>query len=208
MHIVNQHDIDQLIATDRIFAGIHEKYGPPPDWQRPPGFISLSKMILEQQVSLASANAHFLKLNAYLDEFTPSNILRLNDVEMRNCQISRQKASYLRALSEAMLNKTIDLESLHEKDEKLIRGQLTGIKGIGNWTTDIYLMFCLQFKDIFPIGDIAVVNTVKELTDAKTREEIVRLAENWRPLRSLAVYYLWHHYLKKRNRASEPFIMQ
>jgi DNA-3-methyladenine glycosylase II len=153
-------------------------------------------------VSLASANAHFLKLNTYLKEFTPANILKLTDDEMRNCQISRQKTKYLRGLSTAILEGQIDLEKLPGLDEAEIRKQLTAIKGIGDWTTDVYLMFCLQAKDIFPIGDIAVVNTVKELTDAKTREEIILLAEKWRSYRSLAAYFLWHYYLKKRNRAA------
>ena len=94
----------------------------------------------------------------------------------------------------------VDLEELPKLNETEIRKQLTSIKGIGDWTTDIYLMFCLQSKDIFPIGDIAVVNTVKELSDAKTKEEIILLAEKWKPFRSLAVYFLWHYYLNKRNR--------
>jgi DNA-3-methyladenine glycosylase II len=202
-NIVNPEDIDQLIQSDKIFGSICELYGIPPNWTRPQGFVSLSKFILEQQVSLASANAHFIKLNAFVGEFTPSNLLRLTDEEMRNCYISRQKAKYLRALSEAILSGDIDLEALPKLSEPEVRKQLTGIPGIGRWTADVYLMFCLQSKDIFPIGDIAVVNTVKELTEAKTKEEITLLAENWRPLRSLAVYFLWHYYLRKRNRTSE-----
>ncbi len=203
MNIVNPQSIAQLIKTDKIFAFITEKYGIPPNWERPQGFVSLSKIILEQQVSLSSANAHFIKLNDYLDEFTPSNILRLTDEEMRSCQISRQKAKYLRALSTAILHGDIVLEELPKLTEAEIREQLTNIKGIGNWTTDIYLMFCLQSKDIFPVGDIALVNTMKELTVGKTTEEIILLAEKWKPLRSLATYFLWHYYLKKRNRPSE-----
>ena len=201
MNIVNQKDIKQLIKIDTLFPCINEKYGPPPDWTRPQGFISLAKIILEQQVSLASATAHFLKLNNYLKGFTPSNILRLTGEEMRICQISRQKAEYLRALSAAILNGDINLEGLENHSETEIREQLTNIKGIGNWTADIYLMFCLQSKDIFPSGDIAVVKTIKELTGKKTKEEIISLAEKWRPLRSLATYYLWHYYLSKRNKA-------
>jgi len=201
--IVNPEDIIRLIGLDHIFAEICERYGIPPNWKRPQGFISLSKLILEQQVSLASANAHFIKLNAFVGEFTPSNLLRLTDEEMRNCHISRQKAKYLRALSEAILSGNLNLESLPKLNEPEVRKQLTEITGIGHWTADVYLMFCLQSKDIFPIGDIAVVNTIKELTDAKTKEEIILLAEKWKPLRSLAVYFLWHHYLKKRNRTSD-----
>jgi len=200
MGIVNQKDIKQLTKIDTIFAFIDEKYGHPPDWTRPQGFVSLSKIILEQQVSLASANAHFLKIKNYLEGFTPSNILSLTDEEMRICQISRQKAIYLRALSASILNGNIILEGLVNHNETEVRRQLTNIKGIGNWTADIYLMFCLQSKDIFPSGDIAVVNTIKELTGEKTKEEIISLAEKWKPLRSLATYYLWHYYLSKRHK--------
>jgi DNA-3-methyladenine glycosylase II len=201
--IVNKKDIKHLIEIDGIFASIAEKYGHPPNWTRPDGFISLSKIILEQQVSLASANAHFHKLSNYLQEFTPSGILKLTDGEMRDCQISRQKAKYLRALSSAIIHEDINLDKLPGQSETEVRKQLTKIKGIGDWTTDIYLMFCLQSKDIFPIGDIAVVNTVKELTGVTSKEEILNLAEKWRPYRSLAVYFFWHYYLIKRNRYSD-----
>jgi DNA-3-methyladenine glycosylase II len=201
--IVNPKDVRHLINADKIFALIHDTYGCPPNWTRPPGFISLSKIILEQQVSLSSANAHFLKLNNYLNGFTPSAVLKLTDDEMRNCHISRQKATYLRALSDAVFEGKIDFEKMPALKEQEIRKQLTGIKGIGEWTADIYLMFCLQSKDIFPVGDIAIVNTLKELSQAKNKEEIIPVSEKWKPYRSLAAYFLWHYYLKKRNRSSE-----
>ena len=199
--IVNDKDIKKLLKRDKLFAAIHKQYGAPPHWGRDPGFVSLSKIILEQQVSLASANAHFQKLNTYVPEFSPAHILKLSDEEMRTCQISRQKAKYLRELSSAVSTGGLDLESLAALSEPEVRIILTAIKGIGHWTTDIYLMFCLQSKDIFPIGDIAVVNTVKELTAARTQEEILELAEAWRPLRSLATYFFWHYYLRKRGRS-------
>lgn len=203
MSIVNPSHIKLLLKTDTIFGLIKERYGIPPNWSRPPGFVSLCKIILEQQVSLASANAHFKKLNSYIKAFTPANILLLTDEEMRACQVSRQKMVYLRSLSKAIVNKDIDLDSLPQWDEATIREQLTSIKGIGVWTSDIYLMFCLQQKDIFPLGDIAAVNTIKELSGVTTREEIIALSEKWKPFRSLATYFLWHYYLKKRNRPSE-----
>ncbi|KIO77346.1 Fe-S cluster assembly protein HesB [Pedobacter lusitanus] len=200
--IVNEKDINLLIEADPVIAGIYSRLQSPPNWSRPAGFVTLSKIILEQQVSLSSAHAHFLKLNAYIKEFTPVNILKLSDDEMRNCQISRQKAKYLRELSNAILHQEINLEELHNLDETEIRKQLTAIKGIGHWTADVYLMFCLGAKDILPLGDIAVVNTIKELTGAATKEEMLVLAEKWKPLRSLATYFLWHHYLIKRKRNS------
>jgi DNA-3-methyladenine glycosylase II len=198
--IVNKSDIKKLTDTHKLFSKIKEKYGTPPNWQRPEGFVSLSKIILEQQVSLASAEAHFIKLNNYLPEFSPAEILKLTDEEMRACQISRQKTKYLRELSLAVLNKHLIFDDLKNLSEEEIRINLTNIEGIGNWTTDIYLMFCLQSKDIFPLGDIALINTIKELTKLKTHSGIVRLTQKWKPYRSLATYFLWYYYLKKRNR--------
>jgi DNA-3-methyladenine glycosylase II len=201
--IVNQKDIKTLLKKDNLFADIYNQHESPPNWSRPQGFVTLSKIILEQQVSLASANAHFIKLDTYVKGITPHGILQLTDEEMRACQVSRQKSKYLRELSSAILNKNINLKELPGLNEVEIRSQLTNIKGIGNWTVDIYLMFCLQAKDIFPMGDIAVVNTIRELCGVKAKEEILSLAEKWKPFRSLATYFLWHHYLEKRKRKND-----
>lgn len=198
--IVNSQDIKKLTSSHKLFLFIKDKYGIPPNWQRQEGFVSLCKIILEQQVSLSSAEAHFKKLNGYLSEFSPSEILKLTDEEMRACQISRQKAKYLRALSQAVINNEIDFDELSEIDSDEVRKKLTSIKGIGNWTADIYLMFCLQNKDIFPLGDIALITTIKELTKTKTEVGIVRFTEKLKPIRSIAAYFLWYYYLKKRKK--------
>jgi len=198
--IVNKTDIKILTTAHKLFQKIKDKYGIPPNWQRPEGFVSLSKIILEQQVSLASAEAHFIKLNNYLPKFSPSEILNLSDEEMRTCQISRQKAKYLRVLSQSILNKEMGFKELSELGSEKVRKKLTSIKGIGDWTTDIYLMFCLQKKDIFPLGDVALITTIKELTRIKTEQGIIRFTEKLKPLRSLAAYFLWYYYLKKRKR--------
>lgn len=199
--IVNNLDINKLAIAQKLFARIKDKYGVPPNWTRPQGFVSLSRIILEQQVSLASAEAHFIKLNNYLPEFSPTEILKLTDEELRACQISRQKSKYLRTLSQSILNKELDFDEMFKLSPSEVRKILTNIKGIGNWTADIYLMFCLQSKDIFPLGDIALITTIKELTKVKTKEGIIRLTQKWKPYRSLAAYFLWHYYLKKRNRS-------
>jgi DNA-3-methyladenine glycosylase II len=200
--IVNQQNINHLFKADGIFVTIHNLYGSPPNWNRPQGFTTLSKIILEQQVSLQSANAHYKKLNDYIPAVTPEEILKLSDLEMRQCQISKQKSKYLKELSKAILDGRIDLNRLPELPVPDVRTQLKNIKGIGDWTTDIYLMFCLQAKDIFPIGDIAVVKTIKELTGVVSRDEIIEYSERWKPYRSLATYFLWHYYLSKRKRNS------
>ena len=198
--IVNTYDIEHLLKLDAIFERIYNLYGAPPDWQRPEGFVSLVHIILEQQVSLQSAKAHFDRLDAYLTAFTPAEILKLNDAELRQCQVSRQKAIYLRALASAIAEGSINLQDLRDMPGDEVRRQLKSAKGIGNWTADIYLMFCLQAKDIFPVGDIAIINTLKELTRARTAEEIADRANRWSPYRSLASYFLWHYYLRKRGR--------
>ncbi len=199
--IVNRNDLYHLIKRDNLFKRVEEMFGMPPNWSRPPGFISLVKIILEQQVSLASAKANFLKLDTYLKGITPTAILKLSDLEMRSCQGSRQKAVYLRALSEAIVTEKISLERLAFLPVKKIRNELTSIKGIGQWNADIYLMFCLQEKDIFPIGDIALVTTVREITGMQSKEEMLLFTEHWSPYRSLAAYFLWHYYLSSRNKS-------
>jgi len=199
-NIVNDTDVNKLTSSHKLFSKIKDKYGIPPNWQRTEGFVSLSRIILEQQVSLASAEAHFTKLNNYLLEFSPLEILKLTDEEMRICQISRQKAKYLRALSQVVLNKELDFNKLKKLTPEGVRTKLTHINGIGDWTMDIYLMFCLQSKDIFPLGDVALITTIKELTKIKTEEGIIQFTKKLKPLRSLAAYFLWYYYLKKRKR--------
>jgi len=198
--IVNQPDINNLLIADELFKKIHTSYGSLPNWSRPEGFVTLAKIILEQQVSLQSANAHFNKLNAYLSAFTPEEILKLSNEQMRLYQISRQKSNYLRELSMAIVDDKIELERLSGLPHEEVRRKLKNIKGIGDWTADIYLMFCLQAKDIFPVGDIAVINTIRELTNAVSKSQIFEYSEKWRPYRSLATFFLWHYYLSKRNR--------
>ena len=198
--IVNSSDIKALLKSAPVFETIHKRFGPPPNWNRPQGFITLARIILEQQVSLQSANAHFNKLSSFLPAFNPVEIIKLTDEEMRLCQISRQKSLYLRELSSALLEGKLDLANLPELPLDEVRNRLKNIKGIGDWTVDIYLMFCLQAKDIFPAGDIAVINTMKELTGLTKKEEIIAYSQKWKPYRSLATFYLWHYYLSKRGR--------
>ena len=198
--IVNQPDTNYFLIADELIKKIYTLYGSPPNWSRPEGFATLVKIILEQQVSLQSANAHFNKLNACLPTFTPEEILKLSNEQMRLCQISRQKSNYLRELAMAIVENKLNLDRLSGFPYEEVRRQLKNIKGIGDWTADIYLMFCLQAKDIFPAGDIAVINTIKELTDVVSKDKILEYAEKWRPYRSLATFFLWHYYLSKRNR--------
>lgn len=191
--------ISFLIEKEEAFKKLHLQYGSPFIPSRPQGFVTLCKLILEQQVSIDSAKACFLKIQNLLGEVTPETISNCSDEDLKSCGVSRQKISYLKILAKAV-SEGLDLESFTSKSADEVRSELIKIKGIGNWTIDVYLMFSLQSPDIIPLGDIAVVNTIKELFDIHNREEMEKLSENWKPYRSMATFMLWHHYLEKRNR--------
>ena len=195
--------IEYLIEKEPIFKTIIEKYGLPIIPMRPQGFETLVLLILEQQVSIDSAKATFLKLKAKEENFKPELLLLLADEEYRSLGVSRQKTSYIKALSHSILNNDINLASLSTKSSQQVRDELIKIKGIGNRTIDVYLMFCLQSPDIIPLGDIAVVNTIKELLDIHDKQEMEVYVAKWSPFRSAATFLLWHHYLNKRNRKVE-----
>ena len=195
-----QEAIAFLVEKELVFKQLYAQYGNPNVPARPEGFQTLCKLILEQQVSLESARACYVKIEMALGEVYPQLVLSASDEVLRACGVSRQKSSYLKALAEAILNKELVLETLSEKHPDEVRNELIQIKGIGHWTIDVYLMFCLQSPDIFPIGDIALVNTLKELYGCNDKAERLALAGNWKPYRSMATYFLWHHYLQKRNR--------
>lgn len=195
-----QEAIQYLLEKDIVFKLIVEKYGMPSVPKRPQGFETLVLLILEQQVSIDSAKATFLKLKAKAVSFQPESLLYIPDEEYRNIGVSRQKTAYIKALSHSILNKHIDLESLANKSSQQVRDELIKIKGIGNWTIDVYLMFSLQAQDIIPLGDIAIINTIKELLDIHDKQEMENYVTKWSPYRSVATFLLWHYYLNKRNR--------
>jgi len=189
---------DDLANRDEDFAAILGTYSYPPFWNRPNSFETLVHIILEQQVSLASALAALNKLKERLGELTPARLISLTDEDMRACYVSRQKNIYLKYLAEAILNGQLDLASLEDMPDDEVRTRLTALKGVGNWTADIYLIFVLQHADVFPIGDLAAVNAlkrVKDLPSETTREDILEVAAQWQPYRTIATMLLWHYYL-------------
>jgi DNA-3-methyladenine glycosylase II len=195
--------IQYLQQSDVIFKNIIDKYGLPTIPTRPEGFQTLVLLILEQQVSVDSAKATFLKIKASVDSIAPEHLIPVSDEIFRSLGVSRQKTAYIKALSDAVLTKQIDLESLSYKTAEKIRAELIKIKGIGNWTIDVYLMFCLQLPDIIPLGDVAIVNTIKELLAIEDKVLMQSYVEKWSPHKSMATFLLWHYYLRKRNRKIE-----
>ena len=154
---------NKLCRIDKDLHAVIRQYGHPPMWTRPANFQSLVLFILEQQVSLASAYAAFKKLKEKVGYVTPAKILALTDAELRSCYFSRQKIIYARELAKAVQTKQIRLNKIAISHEDEIRHELKKIKGIGDWTVDVYLMHSLQRTDLFPLGDIALVNSLKEI---------------------------------------------
>jgi DNA-3-methyladenine glycosylase II len=201
-HKNNFHSLcDQLAKRDKHLRYIISQYGYPPMWIRAGSFQTLIHIILEQQVSLASARAALNKLKEKVGYITPKKLLALSDEELRSCYFSRQKMVYAKCLAEAIISKQLNLKKLPALEDAVIRQQLKKIKGIGDWTVDVYLLFALQRADIFPLGDLAMVNAlkgVKQLPKETSQEKLLTLAEKWRPHRSVATMLLWHYYIQKR----------
>lgn len=191
-----------LSASDLYLDRVYSTYGTPPLWDREPGFATLLQIILEQQVSLASAKACFDKLNARLGHVSPENLLGLSDLELKAVGFSRQKTSYARHLSEAILEKRIDLDALQGLPDSEAKGELIKLKGVGEWTSDIYLLMALLRPDVMPKGDIALHTAWHDLSGEPrpTSDEFVVLAERWRPFRSSAARLLWHFYLSQKRK--------
>jgi DNA-3-methyladenine glycosylase II len=192
---------NKLAKKDRELRNIIKQYGYPPMWTRPASFQTLILFILEQQVSLASAYAAFKKLKERIGYVTPSKILSLTDEELRSCYFSRQKIVYARELAKAVQSKQLRLNKIAIAHEDEIRIELKKIKGIGDWTVDVYLMHALQRTDLFPLGDIALVNSLKEIKQLHphtTKEKMLKISEPWRPYRTIASMILWHAYIQKR----------
>lgn len=188
-----------LCAYDPEFAEVVHEFGVPPLWKRPQGFRTLFYLILEQQVSLASARATYEKLvkkiGAHPD---PPSILALSDDDLRNLGFSRQKARYCRLLAAAVDDGSLSLEKLSLYDDAAAKTELMKITGIGHWTADVYLMEALGRPDVWPVGDLALAVGAEKVKKLKTRPnatELEDLGEQWRPYRAVAARILWHYYL-------------
>lgn len=193
--------VEILAQRDGDLAAILHRWGPPPLWAREPGFPALLLIILEQQVSLASARAAFNRLLAVATPLTPERFLQLPDETLRAVGFSRQKAGYSRHLAQAIVSGEFDVDGLATLPDAAARAALVARKGIGPWTADVYLLMCLGRPDIWPVGDLGLqvaVQAIKGLDRRPTALEMAEIAEPWRPWRAVAARLLWHHYLCER----------
>ena len=190
-----------LTERDEHLANVVQAYGQPPLWVREPGFPTLVYIILEQQVSLASAKAAFDRLQDAVKPLTPKGFLKLNDAELLRIGFSRQKTLYTRLLAESLARRHFDLRYLHDLPDDSAHKMLMAFKGIGRWTADIYLLSALRRPDIWPTGDLALATAVQEVKRLRKRpspEKLEALSKPWRPWRAVAARLFWHAYLCKR----------
>lgn len=196
-----------LARADADLAAVVAEHGKPPLWARRPGFAALVRIILEQQVSLASARATFERLSAAARPLVPGTFLTLDDQELLEIGFSRQKAAYCRALARAVQRGELDLDGLTRADAARARALLLAQHGVGPWTADIYLLMALGHRDVWPTGDLALakaLRSIKRLAEIPAAAEQERLTAAWRPWRSVAARLLWHHYLESRKSGGDP----
>jgi DNA-3-methyladenine glycosylase II len=194
----------ELCAADPDLAAVVERHGMPEFWARDPGFETLVLLILEQQVSLASAKAAYDRLAARIGVVTPEGVLGSSDEELRADGFSRQKSRYVRTLSTALLDGSLDLERVATLDDDGVRAALVALPGIGPWTAEVYLLSALRRPDTWPVGDIALQEAARRargLVDRPSPLELEALGEAWRPNRATAARLLWHLYLSEPRRS-------
>jgi len=192
----------ELAARDRLLANIHTTYGDPPLWQRATGFRTLVHIILEQQVSLSSAKSMLLRLEREIQPFTAERFLELGEIQLRQLGVTRQKSAYLLDLSQSLVSGRINLRGLSRLSDDQVLVRLTGIKGIGLWSANIYLLMAMRRADIWPAGDLALAVAIKELKGLREKpspEELEAIAEQWRPHRAVAARMLWQYYLGRKS---------
>jgi DNA-3-methyladenine glycosylase II len=191
----------RLCAGDPDLAAIVDRHGLPAFWAREPGLATLVLLILEQQVSLASARAAYDRLVARLGGLTTEGILVSTDAELRADGFSRQKARYVRALASALEDGSLDLDAVGSLDDDPARAALVALPGIGPWTAEVYLLSALRRPDTWPVGDIALQEGARRARGLDTRpspDELAAIGEAWRPHRATAARLLWHLYLSDR----------
>ena len=192
---------EMLAVRDPQLASIYERHGPPPMWARRPGFPTLLRIVLEQQVSLVSARAMFERLKSNIEPFTALGFIESGEAYLRSLGVTRQKAHYCIQVAQAFTNG--ELNQIARMNDEDAHQALLRIKGVGPWTANIYLLMALKRPDIWPDGDIALATALGRLRKMNTRpsfSELAKIAEAWHPYRSVAARMLWQYYLAERDR--------
>ena len=189
-----------LAKRDKDLATILKSYGPPPLWAREPGFATLVQIILEQQVSLASAASIYKRLTENVTPFGPDRVIELGEPHLKSLGLTRQKTAYCIHLAESINSNSLNLRGLAKMNDEDAKAALMQVKGIGSWSADIYLLMVLRRPDIWPASDLALATAatkLKKLKQRPTSDQLFGIADRWRPFRSVAARMLWQYYLAR-----------
>ncbi len=193
----------ELGARDPMLAAIIARWGVPPLWARQPGFPTLVRIILEQQVSLAAAATLYKRLVKHAGGMTPRNIAALGTDGLREFGLTRQKSAFCYGLATRLLDSALDLAVVSRAPDAQARAMLLAVPGLGPWSVDIYFLMALRRPDLWPQGDLALAMQLRELMQLSanpSRDEQQRIAERWAPWRSVAARIVWTEYLGVRGR--------
>lgn len=195
----------QLAKRDPDLALILKEFGPPPLWSRKADFSTLVQIILEQQVSLASAASIFARLSKSISPFEPARMIELGESHLKSLGLTRQKTAYCLDLAGSLHDKRLNLSRLRRMNDEDARAAIMKVKGLGSWSADVYLLMALRRPDIWPANDLALaiaITRLKQLKRRPTPDQLVEMAEGWRPFRSVAARMLWQYYLAKKDQKS------
>jgi DNA-3-methyladenine glycosylase II len=195
----------EALSEQPVFRAILDNAGMPRFRRRRNGFATLLHIILEQQVSIDAAAAMHRRLSGLCRPLAPEPFLALDDPTLRACGFSRQKMDYARRLAQAVASGTFDFDRLETAEDGAVLAELVGLKGIGRWSAEIYLIFALGRSDIWPAADLGLQLGVMERLelDARPDERALReIGEQWRPWRTVAACLFWQSYLHARGRAA------
>ncbi len=204
---VLERGLKALAKRDRVMARIIKEGAVPPMRKREPGFEGLAGIIVSQQLSTASADAIWGRVKGRFPALRPADMLAATEEELRLCGLSAPKIRTLRAIAEAIASGALPLATLGDLAADEAHAVMTAVKGIGPWTADIYLLFCLGHPDAFPAGDLALQEAARLAygLDARPKEkDFVALAERWRPWRGVAAKVLWAYYRIAKAREGAP----
>jgi DNA-3-methyladenine glycosylase II len=199
--------VTALVNSCRHLARVHALAGKPPLRRRAAGFKGLARVIVGQQLSVASAGAIWARLEERVQPFTADSFLTVPKGDLSRAGLSSAKIATLRGVSEALKDGSLKLDALSRESEDVIHAKLTALKGIGPWTADIYILFCLARADAWSPGDLALQYAVKEALDLEARPSqtlMNEIAEAWRPWRSVAARMLWSYYAWRRTSPALP----